>query len=57
MIVTVVLFWRIRKLAGLLLLPYLAWVLFATVLNFQFWQENPDASETEVSGAVQRVAI
>ena len=56
-IVTVVLFWRIRKLAGLLLLPYLAWVLFATVLNFQFWQENPDASVTEVSGAVQRVAI
>jgi tryptophan-rich sensory protein len=23
-----------------LLVPYLAWVTFATVLNFQFWQVN-----------------
>jgi len=41
--VTVVLFWRVRRLAGGLLLPYLAWVLFATVLNWQFLQLNPDA--------------
>ena len=25
---------------ALLLVPYLAWVTFATVLNFQFWQLN-----------------
>ncbi len=27
-------FWRARRLAGALLIPYLAWVLFATYLNF-----------------------
>ncbi len=42
-IITLVLFWRIRKLAGALLLPYLAWILFATVLNYQFLQLNPQA--------------
>ena len=33
-------FWRVRKLAGLLLVPYLAWVSFAAVLNFAIWQLN-----------------
>ena len=33
-------FWRVRKLAGLLLVPYLAWVTFATVLNFTIWRLN-----------------
>lgn len=42
-IVTVVLFWRIRKLAALLLLPYLGWIVFATVLNFEFLRLNPGA--------------
>lgn len=40
---TVVLFWRVRRGAGLLLLPYLAWALFATALNWQFLAANPDA--------------
>ena len=34
-------FWRIRPLAGALLLPYLAWVSFASVLCFAMWQGNP----------------
>lgn len=34
-------FWRIRRSAGLLLLPYLAWVGFAAVLNWSVWQRNP----------------
>ena len=34
-------FWRIRRLAGLLLLPYLAWIVFATALNGAIWQRNP----------------
>jgi benzodiazapine receptor len=37
---TVILFWQIRPLAGVLLLPYLAWVSFASVLNFAVWRMN-----------------
>ncbi len=38
---TLILFWRIRPLAGMLLVPYLAWVTFATALAYQTWQLNP----------------
>jgi benzodiazapine receptor len=38
---TVVAFWRVRPLAGALLLPYLAWVTFASALTFTTWQLNP----------------
>ena len=38
---TLVAFWRIRPLAGALLLPYLLWVGFASVLNYTVWQLNP----------------
>ena len=38
---TMVAFWRIRPLAGMLLLPYLLWVGFASVLNYTLWQWNP----------------
>jgi tryptophan-rich sensory protein len=38
---TLVGFWRIRPLAGLLLVPYLLWVGFAAVLNFAVWRLNP----------------
>ena len=37
---TVVAFWKARPLAGALLLPYLAWVTFASALNFTIWQLN-----------------
>ncbi len=36
----VVLFWPITSAAGALLLPYLAWVAFATALNGAIWQLN-----------------
>ncbi|CUS48057.1 MAG: tryptophan-rich sensory protein [Idiomarinaceae bacterium HL-53] len=34
-------FWRVQKVAAWLLVPYLAWVSFAAVLNFTIWQLNP----------------
>ena len=40
-VLTVVLFRRVRPLAAGLLLPYLAWCLFATLLNWQFLEANP----------------
>jgi tryptophan-rich sensory protein len=55
--ICVVLFWRIRRWAGILLLPYLAWILFATVLNWQFWQMNPEAGEVQAPSASQRIEL
>ena len=37
------LFARIRKAAGLLMVPYLAWLCFAAFLNYEIIQLNPDA--------------
>ena len=33
-------FWRVDRPAALLLLPYAAWVAFATVLNWTIWRMN-----------------
>ncbi|GGD55189.1 tryptophan-rich sensory protein [Erythrobacter arachoides] len=51
--ITTVLFFRVRKWAGVLMLPYLAWIVFAAVLNWQFLQLNPSADATGETGAVQ----
>jgi benzodiazapine receptor len=56
-LLTVVLFWKVRRAAAWLLLPYLAWILFATALNWQFLQLNPEADGTEASNAVQRIEL
>jgi len=40
-VVTIALFWRIQRWAALMLLPYLAWVAFATALNAAIWRLNP----------------
>ena len=42
-IVTVVAFWRLSVAAAVLLLPYLAWVTFASALTFAVWQLNPNS--------------
>jgi benzodiazapine receptor len=38
--VTSVFFWRVRRVAGILLFPYVAWVAFAGVLNYAVWILN-----------------
>ncbi|MEO7477744.1 MAG: TspO/MBR family protein [Lysobacteraceae bacterium] len=40
-VTTLVLFWRVRPLTGVLLIPYLLWVSFAMALNYAVWQLNP----------------
>ncbi len=37
---TMVAFWRRSMIAGILFVPYLAWVTFASVLNLVIWQLN-----------------
>ena len=39
--VTAWVFWGVRPLAGVLMLPYLGWVGFATVLTWSVWRLNP----------------
>lgn len=37
---TIILFWPINAYAGALLIPYLAWVTFASFLNYNIWVLN-----------------
>ncbi len=46
---------RVRRKAGLLLLPYLAWLCFAGVLNYQFIVANPDGGAKNADGAATKV--
>ncbi len=38
---TIISFWRVNRLAGAMLIPYLLWVSFAAFLNYSVWQLNP----------------
>lgn len=38
--ITTILFWKVRRAAGILLLPYIAWVTFAGFLNYTIWILN-----------------
>ena len=49
-VATTVVFARVRRIAAWLMLPYLAWISFAALLNFEVDRLNPDA-ETLVVGA------
>ncbi|NUZ05378.1 TspO/MBR family protein [Piscinibacter koreensis] len=40
-VATTAAFWRTSRLAALLLVPYLAWVAFASALTYSVWQANP----------------
>jgi len=57
LVIALALVWRVRRAAGLLLLPYLAWLCFATALNFQFIAANPDGGQKGASGAETRVEL
>lgn len=48
-VATTISFFRIRSVAGLLLVPYLGWLIFAGLLNYEIMRLNPDA-ETLVPG-------
>jgi len=39
-IATTVAFWRVSTTSGVLMLPYLAWVMFASALNISLWHLN-----------------
>jgi len=54
-IVTIALFARIRPNAAWLLAPYLAWILFASYLNFAILQDNRELDGAQLSGAVERI--
>lgn len=43
--VTAARFWEADPRAGWLMLPYLAWIGFATVLNWEFLKRNPDVAK------------
>lgn len=39
-LMTIIKFFKVSKVAGGLLVPYFLWVSFATILNFSIWQLN-----------------
>ena len=55
--VTIALTWRVRRMAAALLLPYLVWVCFASLLNLQFLQMNAALDGADGSGPAVRVQI
>lgn len=56
-IITLALFYRVRPVAAALLVPYVAWILFATWLNFALLQANPGMDGVNVAPAVERFEI
>jgi tryptophan-rich sensory protein len=55
--VTAALFWRVRRVAGLLLLPYLAWLCLALALNYQIDRMNPDGGALAPESGSTQIAI
>lgn len=56
-LLTILLFARVRGLAAWLMVPYFAWLLFATYLNYEIHMLNPGADGQQVSGAVTRIEL
>lgn len=49
LIVVINKFRKIDKLASYLLIPYLAWISFAALLNYSIWRLNPSSLVSEIS--------
>ncbi|KAH8260378.1 hypothetical protein KR026_010589 [Drosophila bipectinata] len=43
-----VLFYQVNKVAGLIFVPYLAWLSFATALNYSIWKLNPESEQARI---------
>lgn len=56
-LITILLFWRVRTAAGLLLVPYLAWLGFAFALLYQIDALNPNAESLVPSRTVDQIEI
>ncbi len=57
LLVALALIWRVRRTAVWLLLPYLAWICFAGVLNYAFLAANPDGGARGSDGAETTVQL
>jgi tryptophan-rich sensory protein len=55
LLIALALVMRVRRAAAMLLLPYLAWLCFASALNYQFIAANPDGGDQGSSGAATKV--
>jgi translocator protein len=55
--VTTILFGRIRTAAAWLMVPYLVWLSFASILNFRIDQANPDAETLVPTAARANIEI
>ncbi len=55
--VAILLVYRVRRGAAALLVPYFAWLCFASALNYQFITANPDGGARGASGAETRIEL
>lgn len=56
-VATTLVFGRVRTAAAWLMVPYLAWLCFAAILNFQIMRLNPDAETLVAPGPVTQIEL
>ncbi len=57
LLLAMALIFRVRRAAAGLLVPYFAWLCFASALNYQFITANPDGGPRGASGSETRVEL